>query len=97
MTNALSPNRGVRKGDYFISIGNAVIDTVDYKVGDWAIRSGDGTWAKIDNTDAVASVNGKLGVVVLDGLDIVVGGGDNTTLRAKIVSIDQALADIYQE
>jgi hypothetical protein len=93
-TNALSPNRDIRKGDFFITSVDGTVSGVEYKVGDWAVR-GASTWAKIDNTDAVASVNGKLGVVVLDGTDIKVGSGDTTTLQAKIVSIDEALANRY--
>ena len=36
----------------------------DWKVGDWAIFHG-GTWQKVDNTDAVSSVNGFTGAVSL--------------------------------
>ena len=95
-TNALETNRPVRKGDYFITQVAGTVDYTDYNVGDWAVF-GAVNVVKIDNTDAVASVNGKLGVVVLDGTDIQVGSGDTTTLQAKIVSIDQALADIYRK
>ena len=35
----------------------------DWKVNDWAIKTADG-WAKIDNTDKVLSVAGKIGEVV---------------------------------
>jgi len=36
----------------------------DWKVGDWAIFHGS-TWQKVDNTDAVTSVNGQVGAVSL--------------------------------
>jgi hypothetical protein len=36
----------------------------DWQVGDWAIFSG-GVWQKVDNTDAVSSVNGQVGAVSL--------------------------------
>ena len=36
----------------------------DWKIGDWAIFHG-GTWQKVDNTDAVSSVNGFTGAVSL--------------------------------
>ena len=49
------------KGWFYIAIANALISGVDYKVGDWAVYNGV-SWDKVDNTDAVASVNGKLGV-----------------------------------
>lgn len=95
MTNALAPDdRPVRKGDYFITSVDGTVGGVDFKVGDWLIRNST-NWGKVDNTDAVASVNGKLGVVILDGTDLKVGAGDNTTIQMKIVSIEDALADRY--
>lgn len=41
----------------------------DWKVGDWAIFNGS-IWQKIDNTDAVTSVNGYTGTVVLTYSDV---------------------------
>jgi len=41
----------------------------DWKVNDWAIKTADG-FAKIDNTDKVISVAGKIGDVVLNIADI---------------------------
>lgn len=41
----------------------------DWKVGDWAIYNG-AAWQKIDNTDAVSSVNGYTGAVVLNASDV---------------------------
>ncbi|HRT14138.1 MAG TPA: hypothetical protein P5134_05980, partial [Bacteroidales bacterium] len=78
------------KGWFYISIGNGVIGGVDFQVGDWAVFNGL-TWDKVDNTDAVMSVNGKLGVVVLNGTDIKVGNGDTFTIEQRIVSM---IADI---
>lgn len=57
------------KGHYYIASTNGVINTIDYKIGDWLVYNGT-TWDKVDNTDAVASVNGKIGVVVLTTADI---------------------------
>ena len=45
------------KGDYFIAKASATISGVAYNTGDWAVYDG-GNWAKVDNTDAVMSVNG---------------------------------------
>lgn len=53
----------------------------------------DETYARVD--DAVMSVNGKLGNVVLDGTDLQVGNGDATTIEQKLVSIDAGLNDRY--
>ena len=41
----------------------------DWNVGDWIIFNGS-TWQKIDNTDAVTSVNGYTGTVVLNSNDV---------------------------
>ncbi len=42
---------------------------ISFEVGDYVIYNG-ATWEKSDTTDAVASVNGKTGVVVLKTVDI---------------------------
>ena len=41
----------------------------DWQIGDWAIYNGS-VWQKVDNTDAVTSVNGKVGTVVLNAADV---------------------------
>jgi hypothetical protein len=41
----------------------------DWQVGDWAIYNGS-VWQKVDNTDAVSSVNGQTGTVVLTTTNI---------------------------
>ncbi len=57
----------------------------DWNVGDWIIFNGS-TWQKIDNTDAVTSVNGYTGTVVLTAADI--GGlGTIATQNANSVAI----------
>jgi len=58
------------KGYYYIVTvaGSTNLDGItDWKIGDWAIFNGT-TWDKVDNTDAVSSVNGFTGAVNL-GLD----------------------------
>nr|DAQ85353.1 MAG TPA: short tail fiber protein [Caudoviricetes sp.] len=58
------------EGVYFIcqkSMSFGGID--DFEVGDWLISTGE-SWQKIDNTDAVKSVNGKTGSVVLTYTDV---------------------------
>jgi len=67
------------KGDYYyVSVaGSTNLDGItDWKVGDFAVFNGT-TWQKIDNTDAVQSVNGQVGVVVLGPNDV--GATANTT------------------
>lgn len=67
------------KGDYYyVSVsGSTNLDGItDWKVGDFAVFNGT-TWQKIDNTDAIQSVNGQVGVVVLGPNDV--GATANTT------------------
>lgn len=55
------------KGYYYVVsvAGSTSIDGIsDWKLGDWIIFNGT-TWQKVDNTDAVISVNGYTGAVVL--------------------------------
>ena len=56
---------------YVVSVaGSTNLDGItDWKIGDWAIYSGT-AWQKIDNTDAVTSVNGYTGTVVLGYADV---------------------------
>lgn len=56
----------------------------DWKVGDWAIYNGS-VWQKVDNTDAVTSVNGYIGTVVLTQTDI--AGTANAPTNTNITSM----------
>lgn len=74
------------KGHYYIVevAGPTVLDGIDsWQVGDWAIF--DGTdWQKVDNTDAVISVNGQTGAVSLTTANISESGNLYfTTDRAR--------------
>lgn len=74
------------EGYYFIVAtagATSVSGITDWKVGDWCLSIGT-AYQKIDNTDAVSSVNGQTGAVVL-GSDNVSEGAVNlyfTTARA---------------
>jgi hypothetical protein len=55
----------------------------DWKIGDWAIFNGS-VWQKVDNTDAVTSVNGLVGTVVLTTTNIAEGTNEYfTQARAR--------------
>ena len=54
---------------YFICSDAYSFAGFDFTVGDWAISLGNG-WAKLNATDAVTSVNGKMGQVVLNADDV---------------------------
>lgn len=66
------------KGDYYVVsvAGTTNLDGItDWQVNDIALFNGS-VWQKIDNTDAVLSVNGKTGAVVLTATDV--GATPNT-------------------
>jgi len=73
--NANSPTLASSVGTqgyyYVVSVaGSTNLNGItDWKIGDWAIYSGT-AWQKIDNTDAVTSVNGYTGTVVLSYSDV---------------------------
>jgi len=78
-------------GDYFIvSVdGTTSVDGVsNWTVGDWIVHNGT-IWQKIDNTDQVSSVAGKVGVVTLDHATDLANVGSKTHAQ-----IDAHTADI---
>jgi hypothetical protein len=72
-TNSPTLASGVgTKGYYYIvaTAGSTNLDGItDWKIGDWAIFDGT-VWRKVDNTDAVSSVNGLTGAVSLDSSNV---------------------------
>lgn len=67
------------KGDYYVVnvAGTTNLDGItDWQIGDWAVFNGT-IWQKVDNTEAVVSVNGQTGVVVLTAANV--GATPNTT------------------
>jgi hypothetical protein len=68
---ALTSGTGTKGYYYIVSVaGSTNLDGItDWKVGDWAIFNG-ATWNKVDNTDAVSSVNGFTGAVSLTTANI---------------------------
>ena len=77
----------IQKGQYWIAStsGNG------YVVGDWAVWNG-ATFDKVDNTDAVATVAGRTGNVVLTKSDVGLANVDNTADSAKPISTAQQTA-----
>lgn len=70
-TPTLTSSVGVQGYYYVVNVaGNTNLNgATDWRVGDWAIFNGS-EWQKIDNTDAVSSVNGYTGTVVLNFADV---------------------------
>jgi hypothetical protein len=51
------------KGHYYVVSVAGTFNSVSYGVGDWIISNGN-AWDKVDNTDAVTSVHGRIGAVI---------------------------------
>lgn len=80
LTNSptLQSGIGVKGYYYVVSVaGNTNLDGItDWQLGDWAVFNGT-VWQKVDNSEAVTSVNGQTGAVVLTANDV--GATPNTT------------------
>ena len=86
-TPTLVSSVGTKGYYYVVSVaGSTNLNGItDWQVGDWAVYNGS-VWQKIDNTDAVTSVNGYTGTVVLTNTDIS-GFGSMSTQNANAVAI----------
>ena len=73
------------EGIFYIATTAGTFATITFEVGDWLISIGS-AWTKIDNTDAVSSVAGRTGVVVLTKSDVGLGNVDNTSDANKPIS-----------
>jgi len=84
-TPTLTSSVGTKGYYYVVSVaGNTNLNgIIDWLVGDWAVFNGS-IWQKVDNTDAVTSVNGFTGTVVLTTTDVAEGTNQYfTTARAR--------------
>jgi hypothetical protein len=70
-TPTLTSSVGTKGYYYVVSVaGTTNLNGItDWQIGDWAVFNGS-VWQKIDNTDAVTSVNGYTGTVVLTYSDV---------------------------
>ena len=73
-TPTLTSSVGIKGYYYVVDVaGTTNLNGItDWQIGDWAIFNGS-VWQKVDNTDAVTSVNGQVGTVVLTTTDIAEG------------------------
>jgi hypothetical protein len=93
-TPTLTSSVGTKGYYYVVNVaGSTNLNGItDWQVGDWAVYNGS-VWQKIDNTDAVTSVNGYTGTVVLGYGDIttgvvpVVNGGTGVTVSSGANSV----------
>ena len=86
-TPTLTSSVGTKGYYYVVNVaGTTNLNGItDWQIGDWAVFNGS-VWQKIDNTDAVTSVNGYTGTVVLTNTDIS-GFGTMSTQNANAVAI----------
>lgn len=70
-------------GDFYIVSVEGTIGGTKFYVGDWIIWNGT-TWERSANANAVASVNGKTGAVVLSGTDINLSSDSNVDLKKAV-------------
>ena len=73
---------------WIISVNGTLVgnQTIDVTVGDWIVFNKNGSWDKVDNTDAVSSVAGRTGNVTLTSADVGLANVDNTSDANKPVS-----------
>jgi hypothetical protein len=74
---------------YRVSVAGSVdfgSGAISFSVGDYVIYSGT-VWEKSDGTDAVNSVNGQTGIVVLTKSDVGLGNVDNTSDATKNAAV----------
>ena len=85
------------KGYYYVVdvAGSTNLDGItDWQIGDWAIFNGT-IWQKVDNTDAVTSVNGLVGTVVLTTTNIAEGTNEYFTQAKARTSISAGTGISY--
>ena len=93
-TPTLTSSTGTKGYYYVVNVaGTTTLNGIsDWQIGDWAVYNGS-AWQKIDNTDAVTSVNSKTGTVVLTYSDItsgvvpVVNGGTGVTTSTGTTNV----------
>jgi hypothetical protein len=85
-TPTLTSSVGTKGYYYVVNVaGSTNLNGItDWQVGDWAVYNGS-AWQKIDNTDAVTSVNGKTGTVVLTYSDVGAFPATSTTGSGNVV------------
>ena len=62
------PSASTSKGHYYVVATAGTYQTISYAIGDWVISNGT-AWEKVDNTDAVTTVFGRLGAIVANESD----------------------------
>lgn len=96
-----TPNVGdatTKKGHYYVTSVAGTYLGISYEVGDWIISNG-ATWQKVDNTDAVVSVFGRIGAIVANLGDYaafyspIITGGGSTIVSSNLTANRALLSD----
>ena len=92
----LTSSTGTQGYYYVVNVaGTTNLDGItDWQVGDWAIFNGS-VWQKVDNTDAVTSVNGQVGTVILTTTNIAEGTNEYFTQARARASLSAGTAISY--
>jgi hypothetical protein len=85
-TPTLTSSVGTKGYYYVVNVsGSTNLNGItDWVIGDWAVYNGS-VWQKVDNTDAVTSVNGYTGTVVLGYADVGAFPATSTTGSGNVV------------
>jgi len=78
----LNPPSSITNGNYYVVSAAGTQFSLSFNIGDWIISNGS-AWEKVDNTDAVSSVFGRMGAVVGVSTDYSAVGITNTALGAS--------------
>jgi hypothetical protein len=90
-TNSPSlPQPATSKGMYFVVTFAGTYMGTDYDIGDWAICDGT-TWNKVDNTDAIKTVFGRIGNIVPEAFDYAAFYADKTDTQQRLSSLELSL------
>ena len=90
-TNTPSLTTVKPKGNYYITSVAGTFASFDFEVGDWIISNGT-SWAKVDNTDAVALVAGLKGTITAAALRTALNIADGATANQSDAITNAAIA-----
>ena len=95
-TPTLTSSTGTKGYYYVVDVaGSTNLNGItDWQIGDWAIFNGS-VWQKVDNTDAVTSVNGQVGTVVLTTTNIAEGTNEYFTQARARASVSAGTGISY--
>lgn len=95
LTNNTTATTGyaANEGIFYIVSSNGTFASLSLNVGDWLIATGS-SWKKIDNTDAVTSVNGNIGSVTLNANNLPYASSSDTNTIKSVVDGKQDALDV---